>query len=151
MKLDIYGYEINTRNCQLTDKKFILDLYQKTLFKYVAKYYKPSIEMFSERFYSDYKERKILLRGKRRIGLFQLSKKENKLLITGLFLSPSYQKKGIGKFLMNYFEDNAKKNKLETIELSVWDNNPAKDFYKKCGYKIESKKKHKYLMTKNIK
>lgn len=68
--------EIKTRTCKKTDRNFVLDLYKKTLFKYVEVYHTPSIAMFDERFYKDYKERKILLRGKRRIGLFQISIKE---------------------------------------------------------------------------
>lgn len=82
--------------------------------------------------------------------MFQLTERNKRLAITGLFLSKTYQGKGIAKYLMNYFEDLAKKNNYSEIELLVWDNNPAKDFYKKLGYKTESKKEHKYLMVKAI-
>ena len=150
MKFIINDLKISVRNCKLSYRKFVFGLVEKTLFPYVAKYYKPSVKMFDDRFVNDYKERKILLRGKRRIGFFQLIKEKDKLIINGLFLSPSYQDKGIGKHLMEYFEAIAKKEKLLKIELQVLDNNPAKSFYKKCGYKIISKKKHKYTMTKNI-
>lgn len=83
--------------------------------------------------------------------MFQLSKRNERLAITGLFLSKAYQGKGIAKYLMNYFETVAKKNCYLEIELLVWDNNPAKDFYKKLGYKTNSKRNHKYLMIKSIK
>ncbi|PIZ95427.1 MAG: hypothetical protein COX80_04465 [Candidatus Magasanikbacteria bacterium CG_4_10_14_0_2_um_filter_33_14] len=151
MKWKIGSLEIHTRPCQKSDKDFVLGLIKKTLFSYVAKYYKPSVKMFDDRFAKDYKERKILLRGKRRIGFFQLKKVNKKLIINGLFLSPNYQGKGIGKFIMTYFEKFAHKNKLKNIELQVWDNNPAKDFYKKNGYKIVLRKNHKYTMSKEIK
>src|SRR3989339_807147 len=144
MKWLIDNLEIQTSPCQKSDRDFVLSLIKKTLFPYVAKYYKPSIKMFDDRFSKDYKERKILLRGKRRIGFFQLKKTNKRLIINGLFLSPSYQGKGIGKFLMTYFEMFAQKNKLKNIELQIWDNNPAKDFYKKNGYKIVIRKNHKY-------
>ena len=149
-KFFINNIEIKKRTCQITDRKFVLDLLKKTLFHYVSKYYKPSVKLFDERFYQDYKERKILLRGTRRIGFFQIKKENQKLIINGLFVSPAYQSKGIGKYLMNYFEEITKQEKLKIIELQVWDNNPAKYFYKKCGYKVVSRKKHKYTMTKNI-
>lgn len=149
-KFNINGFEVFSRGCQLSDRDFLLTLYKNTIFKQVSKYYQPSIDMFDERFYADYKEKKILLRGKRRIGMFQLTERNKRLAITGLFLSKTYQGKGIAKYLMNYFEDLAKKNNYSEIELLVWDNNPAKDFYKKLGYKTESKKEHKYLMVKAI-
>ena len=150
-KFNINGFEILCRTCKTTDRNFILNLFQKTIFIYISKYYEPSIKMFDERFYSDYKEKKIILRGSRRIGMFQLSERNNRLAITGLFLSETYQGKGIAKYLMNYFEEVAKANKYSEIELLVWDNNPAKNFYKKLGYKIDSKKDHKYLMVKSLK
>ncbi len=92
-KFNINGFEILCRTCKKTDRNFILNLFQKTIFNYISKYYNPNIQMFDERFYSDYKEKKILLRGLRRIGMFQLSERNNRLAITGLFLSESYQGK----------------------------------------------------------
>lgn len=146
----IANLEITVHPCQFGDRDFILKLLKKTLFPFVSKYYKPSVEMFDERFKKDYKERKILMRGKRRIGFFQLKKENQQLIINGLFISPTYQGKGVGKYLMNYFEEVAKKENLKTIGLQVWENNPAKNFYKKCGYKIISSKKHKHIMNKKI-
>jgi ribosomal protein S18 acetylase RimI-like enzyme len=150
-KFNINSFEILCRTCETSDRNFILNLFKNTIFKYISKYYDPNIKMFDERFYSDYKEKKILLRGSRRIGMFQLSERNNRLAITGLFLSESYQGKGIAKYLMNYFEEIAKLKNYSEIELLVWDNNPAKNFYKKLGYKTESKKDHKYLMVKSLK
>ena len=51
---------------------------------------------------------------------------------------------------MNYFEKVAKSKNYSEIELVVWDNNPAKNFYKKLGYQIALKKDHKYLMVKSL-
>ena len=150
-KFNINNFEIICRTCRINDRNFILNLFQKTIFKYISKYYDPNIKMFDERFYSDYKEKKILLRGSRRIGMFQLSEQNNRLAITGLFLSESYQGKGIAKYLMKYFEEVAKTKGYLEIELLVWDNNPAKNFYKKLGYKTDLKKDHKYLMVKSLK
>lgn len=149
-KFNINNFEISCRTCKIEDRSFILNLFKDTIFNYISKYYNPSIEMFDKRFYSDYKEKKILLKKKRRIGLFQLSIRNNRLAITGLFLKENYQGKGIAKHLMNYFEKVAKDEKYLEIELLVWENNPAKKFYEKLGYKIESKKNHKYLMVKKI-
>jgi ribosomal protein S18 acetylase RimI-like enzyme len=150
-KFNIEGFEISCRTCKISDRTFILNLFKKTIFNYISKYNDLSIKMFDERFYSDYKEKKILLKDSRKIGMFQLSERNNRLAITGLFLSKTYQGKGIAKHLMNYFEEVAKIKNYSEIELLVWDNNPAKNFYKKIGYKIDSKKDHKYLMIKSLK
>lgn len=147
---NIEGFEVLCRKCKISDRDFILNLFNKTIFKYISEYYNPNIQMFDERFYSDYKEKRILLKGSRRIGMFQLSERNNRLAITGLFLSEAYQGKGIAKYLMSYFEKIAKSKGYLEIELLVWDNNPAKNFYKKLGYKIDSKKDHKYLMIKYL-
>ncbi len=150
-KYNINGYEVHCRTCTISDRNFILTLFRKTIFKYISAYHKPTIKMFDERFYSDYKEKKILLRSSRRIGMFQLSERNNRLAVTGLFLSEKYQGKGIAKYLMSYFEDIARTKKYSEIELLVWDNNPAKTFYQKLGYKIDSERNHKYLMIKSLK
>lgn len=147
---NINGFQITARMCKLSDKAFILTLFKESIFTYISAFYTPSIEMFEERFQSDYNEKRILLRGSRRIGMFQLSKRNNRLAITGLFLKKAYQGKGIAKHLMNYFEEIAKNHGYTEIELLVWENNPAKEFYKKMGYVIESKKDHKFLMVKRI-
>lgn len=149
-KFDINGFVVSCRPCKISDRNFILNLFKKTIFQYISKYYNPNIKMFDERFYSDYKEKKILLRGSRRIGMFQLSKRNNRLAVTGLFLTKTYQGKGIAKYLMNYFEEIAKANNYSEIELLVWENNPAVNFYEKLGYKIDSKISHKYLMIKSL-
>lgn len=139
--------EIKTRRCRKSDYPFVFNLVKKTLFPYVAKYHKPSKKMFDERFAKDYKKRVILLHGKKMIGFYQITPKRNVLNVTGNFLIPSYQKKGIGKYIMKYFETLP----FKKIRLHVWDNNPAYRFYKRLGYKTISKNNHKYIMEKNKK
>lgn len=142
--------KLHCRPANLNDRDFVLRLTRELIFKYVEKYYSPSISMFDERFRKDYRERTIIMRKSRRIGLFQLNKDGNQLQINGLLLSPFYQSKGIGSYLMGYFEEIAKQEKLKEIKLSVWENNPAVKFYKKTGYIIKHKKAHKITMVKKI-
>lgn len=150
-RFNINGYEVLCRTCSISDRSFILRLFKKTIFKHISEYHIPNIKIFDDRFYGDYKEKKILLRASRRIGMFQLSERNNRLAITWLFLSEQYQGKGIAKYLMTYFEDIAKAKSYSEIELLVWDNNPARNFYQKLGYIIDSEKDHKYLMIKSLK
>jgi|GEM_PF-3217667 len=146
MKFEINNLKIKTRKCKKKDYDFVFGIVKKTLFPFISKWYKPNKEMFDEKFKSDYKQRVILLNKKEKIGFFQLTPKEEILNITGIFILPKYQKKKIGTFLMNYFE----KGDYKKISLEVWENNPVYKFYKKLGYKIIKKKKHKYHMEKII-
>ena len=57
-KFNINDFKVLCRTCKTTDRNFILNLFQKTIFKNISKYYEPNIKMFDERFYSDYKEKK---------------------------------------------------------------------------------------------
>lgn len=84
------------------------------------------------------------MRGKRRIGLYELTFNDEILTVSRILLSQAYQKKGIGKYLMKYFETLGYKK----IQLMAWENNPAVGFYKKLGYKIVKEENHKYLMEK---
>ncbi len=135
-----------TRGCKKTDYSFVFGLVKKSLFPFVAKYYQPDKAMFDERFYHDYKERTIILRGKRRIGFYHLVPQVGVLHVKGIFISSAYQRKGIGQFLMRYFETLG----FKRILLEVWENNPAYRFYRKWGYCVFKKKNHKYFMEKRL-
>ena len=48
---------------------------------------------------------------------------------------PNYFKLGIGKRLMNFADDIAKKSNIKSIRLDVYEKNvPAIKLYEKCGY-----------------
>lgn len=137
---------IKTRTCKKSDYVFVYGLMKKTIFSLVSEFVKPNKEIFDKRFFSEYKKTVILMRGKRRVGLYELTDNGKILTISRILLSPAYHKKGIGKYLMNYFETLGH----EKLQLSVWRNNPAVYFYKKMGYKITKKENNKYLMEKRI-
>lgn len=107
---------------------------------------KPSKKIFDKGFQDNYAKITILIKGQKRIGFYQLTEIDKQIDITKLFLSPKYQSKGIGGFLMRHFETLGYKE----IMLQVWDNNPAYNFFKKLGYETTAKKNHKYHMRKLI-
>ncbi len=139
--------ELKTRKCIKEDYPFVFKIMKELIFPFVSKYFKPSKEMFDERFNEDYNERTILLGDDTEVGLYQLKIEDDVLVVNGLFIIAKYQKKGIGKVLMDYFETLG----YNKIILQVWDNNPAFNFYKKLGYKVVKMEKHKYHMEKKIK
>ncbi len=132
------------RNCRISDYTFVYNLMKTTLFPLIEKYHTIDKKGFDEKFYKDYKNMQILLRGTRRIGLYELKEKQEHLYISRLFLTPFYQKRGIGSQIMKNFE----KMGYPKITLEVWDNNPAVSFYKKLGYTITKKQDHKYFLEK---
>ena len=140
------AYSVYARRCRPTDKAFIFGLVKTLLFPLVEKYFRPDKEMFEKRFALDYKERHVLMRGKRRIGFCQLSPDGKILFVTGIFLKPAYQRKGLGGLLMKNFETFG----FKRIRLRIWENNPARGFYEKLGYSVTAKDGHKYLMEKYI-
>lgn len=142
-------FGIGARKCRKEDYEFIYRLNRKLLFPYIPKYAKITKKGFDNNFYKRYKEMVILERNSNKIGFFHISKdiyEKNVLYLSSIFISPKYQKKGIGHFLMKYFETLG----YGKIKLQVWQKNPAFYFYKKLGYRIVSKNKGKYLMEKTL-
>jgi GNAT superfamily N-acetyltransferase len=141
-------FGITKRHCKVSDFKFFANLIEKTLRKYIEAYFPFDKNHVKQGFYEGFKKIIILMKGKRRIGLYQITEhNSNTLEITRIFLIPSYQKKGIGTWHMKHFETLG----YNKIILEVWDNNPAQFLYKKLGYKTVKKKNHKIHMEKILK
>tara|TARA_Y100000310_G_scaffold183659_1_gene183789 strand:- start:549 stop:992 length:444 start_codon:yes stop_codon:yes gene_type:complete len=142
---------IITRKCKKSDYSFVFNLVKKTLWPYISRYIKPKKDKFDQGFFEDYrglgyKHITILMKGRRRIGFYQITPENNLLYIRRIFLSPAYQGKGIGKKFMDYFETLG----YNKLKLKVWENNPAQRFYKKLGYIIINKKEHRLEMEKRL-
>jgi len=142
-------FGIRTRTCTKKDYDFLYTITKKTLFSYIEKYEPINKKEFDADFAKRYKEIIILMKGKRKIGFYHITPDsfvKNVLYLVRIFVSPAYQKKKIGYFLMKYFETLGYKK----IRLQVWDNNPAVKFYKKLGYQVISKEGHRYLIQKKL-
>ena len=63
-----------------------------------------------------------------------------------LLVNPDLQKKGIGRKLIGFVEQ----ENLGNMRLSVLIDNPSLGFYKKMGYKIIGEGDGKYLMEKKL-
>ena len=53
-----------------------------------------------------------------------------------IYILPSQQGKGTGKFIINYIVDEIKAKHAKYLQLQVNRQNKAKDFYEKLGFKI---------------
>ena len=138
---------IAERKCKPSDYIFFRNLIKKTLSPYVTQYAPFSFKHVQDSFKKTMEDVRILMKGKKRIGLYQLTARGKELEITRIFIIPSYQRKGIGLSYMKYFE----RLGFSHLTLQVWDNNPARLFYKKLGYKEEKTKNHKIFMRKVLK
>ncbi len=74
--------------------------------------------------------------------------KELVLIIEDLAVKQKFKKQNIGKKLMEFTEEYAKKNKIKSITFMTHSRSKAINFYKKLGYKIN---KNIISMSKKIK
>jgi GNAT superfamily N-acetyltransferase len=140
-------FGITERACKKSDFRFFTGLVENSLKKYIESYYKFDRSILEDRFFKEYCEVRILLKGRRRIGMFQHRKAgKGTLEIVKIFLIPSYQGKGIGTWYMQSFE----RLGCKKLILQVWENNPARYLYKKLGYKQAMRKSHKIHMEKRV-
>ena len=66
--------------------------------------------------------------------------RENIASLTNLFVKKEYRKKGIGKYLVDYFKDDVSSRGISKIEVNVMSNNiSAIEFYEEYGFNNLSK------------
>ena len=90
----------------------------------------------------------IVLNNNEKIGTFLLDNKKSYLYISRVHIIKKFRNKGIGSYLLKYFEDKTKKKRLR---LHVWPNNPAVRLYKRFGYKVIKEEKNGKLLMEKIK
>jgi ribosomal protein S18 acetylase RimI-like enzyme len=143
-------FGITTRKCKKSDYAFVYRL-ARQLYHYVTRFEKWDKKHFDNDFKKNYKEAVILLKGKRRIGMFKIDHQKSHTYVAQIYISPAYQRKGIGTFLMKHFEEIAKGRRKKRMRLEVWTRNPARRLYKRMGYKVIKRiGKAKHLMEKKI-
>ena len=140
-------FGITERKCRKSDYPFMENLIESTIKKYVEKYYPFDREHIRTTFARDMKYITILMKGGKRIGLYEVKPKGKTLDLGRLFLIPAYQGKGIGTWYLKHFETLGYKK----LELRVWANNPARFLYRRLGYKTIKKKEHRFHMEKILK
>jgi len=107
------------------DRKKIKHLYRDALFLeptfscYLDKHYKPFV----------YEE------GGKILGVIMLQQDYLMLDVFNLYVDIAHRGKGIGRILLNFAEEYARKKKLHGVKLETGkDNKEAQSFYLKCGY-----------------
>lgn len=140
-------FGITERKYRKSDYQFVIGLIEKTIRKYLEKYYTWDAERIRKSVTGEHeKHTTILMMGNKRIGFYEARPEGKTLDITRIFLIPACQGKGIGTWYLKHFETLGYKK----IELRVWANNPARFLYRKLGFKTVKKKDHKFHMEKII-
>jgi len=92
---------------------------------------------------------KIVILSNENIGLLKLDENENRIEIVQIQIDPKFQKKGIGKQIIEAVIKDAKiKNK--EVFLSVLKVNPAKELYLRMGFKIIGEDDSSFMMLLKI-
>ncbi len=145
MKWILKDKVFTTRVCRQSDYRFYYVIMKETMFPLISQYKKLDMHFFRSTFLKSYSQIQILLRGKKRIGFFQLTpKKSSTLDIEKIFFSKGYRGKGYGTAFFEALESQGYKRLI----LQVWENNPARKLYKKLGFTQIKKKDHKITMEK---
>ncbi len=142
-------FGLTERKARYSDFAFFYRITKETLFPIIAEVTEVnrSRAFTKDNWDKNWKHIKILQKGNRRIGYYALVDKGGGTgYILKLFLSPAYQGKGIGTFLLKDFE----RRGFKRLELSVWKNNPAVRLYKRLGYKVFKTTKTHYGMRKTL-
>jgi ribosomal protein S18 acetylase RimI-like enzyme len=140
---------IKTRRSTLNDYSFCYLLAKSNMYNLVVKHWKSwNPKLYRKSF--DISNTRIVLNKNKRIGFFRIRKEPSLIYLMDMQVSKKMQGKGIGKYILELIESKANKNNLKKIQLSVFKDNSAKDFYKKLGFKIKKTKKDVFIMEKEL-
>jgi ribosomal protein S18 acetylase RimI-like enzyme len=130
--------KIKIRNYLKTDCSFVHKLARTNMEYYIEKHWGNWDEI---KFKANLKKEnlKIVKFNEKIIGYYNIEAHRNILYLHDIQIIKSFQGKGLGKYLMKSIENYTKKKGLKKIKFKVFNENPAKLFYKKLGYKIIGK------------
>jgi len=140
---------INIRNCRKNDYEFIHNLSKKNMENYVKECWG---KWDSQKFKANFKKKniKIINYNKRKIGFFDITRKDSMAYLNNIQIIDFFQGKGIGKNMMDLIEKGEKMAGAKKIRLQVFKKNPARLFYRKLGYTTIERDVHSVIMKKNL-
>lgn len=142
--------KIKIRNFKKDDYWFCYFLTKRNMINYVKRYQGGwDSKIYREHFIQ--KNVKILEYKKRRVGFYNIQKREKELFLVDVQVSGQYRNKGMGTYLLNSIEALAKKDKIKKLTLGVYWDNPSMNLYKRLGFKVFKKRKYFAVMSKDIK
>jgi len=141
--------KLKIRNCDKNDYTFVYRLTKRNMESYVRKFWGGwDAKLFRNNF--KIQNIRIIECKRKKIGFYDIERKDKYLYVHNVQITKSLQGKGIGNYIMLLVERKAAEQDLKNIRLSVFNSSPAKKFYLSLGYRISDDKEHSSLMTKNI-
>ncbi len=141
--------EISVIDCQEDDYRFVHDLSRGNMEDYVKEHWGGwSTKAFKDSFNKN--NIRIAKYGKRKIGFYDIIIKDGLLYLQSIQVIADLRGRGVGSFLMEKVEEEAKYKKIKKIRLKTFKNNPAKHFFSKEGYKVVDEDKSSLIMEKKI-
>lgn len=142
--------EYTFRDCTLEDFDFLFDLKKQNFKWYVDKIWGWIDDEQKKRLEDDLKNhlshKKIIIIEGKKAGVYASHITENgDFFINEISLLKEYQRKGIGKRILEKQLKQNREKKIRTI-LQVFKDNPAKKLYEKLGFKIYGETQTHYLM-----
>lgn len=144
------GNGITITNCVINDYTFIHDLSKDNMGELVSKFWgKWDSDKFKESFKSE--NIKLIYYKNEKIGFFNLSSENELSYLHSIQLISEFQGKGIGKKVMQHIEKEEKKQNRKKMQLQVFKENRAKNFYEKLNYLIIKDNDTSVVMEKELK
>lgn len=81
---------------------------------------------------------RVLMLAGERIGLVSVEESARELRVEQLFITPQWQRHGIGRQLIQSCQARSRRRR-KPLRLSVLHSNPARHFYRRCGFVEESR------------
>lgn len=128
------NYQI--RSGEQKDEEWLYDLYCKTMKSCIEATWGWNESFQRNGFNENLSPTKwqIICTGTEEVGGFVLNQNRDHLWLKMLIIKPRHQKQGIGRNVMVYIQDIARKKSLP-LRLSIIKTNPVKPFYQKLGFK----------------
>jgi len=139
-------FGLTSRPCQPSDQDFVHGLVVETLKPVISAIVPWEEKRFEQGFADSWPQKVIILAEGRPVACIQHDASPvDHLYIGSLFLAPSVQGRGWGRWLLGHMEGLAGGR---PVRLHVWENNPAVSFYQRAGYRIVNTEGRKHLMEK---
>ena len=141
--------KIILRKCRDEDYQFVYDLSKQNMEYYVNKYWggwNPN------KFKANFNKKNIVIISyqNKKIGFYDMDRKKNSSYLHNMQLIKTFQKRGIGTYLMSLIEKQLHNNKISSISLEVFKENPAKSFYLNLRFKINKDNGNSLSLEKTI-
>ncbi|MDQ6815212.1 MAG: GNAT family N-acetyltransferase [Bacteroidota bacterium] len=140
-------------NATEADSEFVYQLKKTVLKEYVEKTWQQWDEAFQKRFHKEnysVTNTRIIKIDRNAIGTIDLKEGETSIFVSGLYILPEFQSKGIGSAILEQLLERAKLQ-MKILELEVLRVNiNAQRFYKRLGFAFTGKDNEKYFLYKDF-